>query len=167
MGWRCSKGLLTLQFLVGLLLVGPTSSLYQPREVVTRLRSEATPSTRAFDYDFPSSTAESFWFWLFAPFPPVPPNHSDPNPVSGERAPRPCAVAERGASTTTPPAMDEGYANLPTSHLLGSVPVPMQSPTRFSASLVSLGIVADLGWFVSAGCDTGRQETQSPRRPRL
>jgi hypothetical protein len=26
-----------------------------------------------------------------------------------------------------PPAMDEGYANLPTNHLLGSVPILMQS----------------------------------------
>jgi hypothetical protein len=133
--------------------------------LVTRLRSEATPSTRAFDDDFPSSTAESFWFWLFAPFPPLPPNHTDPNP--GERAPRPCAVAERGASANDATGHGRGLRQPPHQPPPRLRPRTDAIPTRLSASLVSLGIVADLGWFVSAGYDTGRQETQSPRRPRL
>ena len=66
---------------------------------------------------------------LLPPFPSPPTQHPrSPSRLRRTRVARPCAAAEiEGASATTPPAMEDGYANLPTSHLLGSVPVPTQS----------------------------------------
>ena len=98
--------------------------------LVTRLRSEATPST----------TARGRWTTT-SPLPRQSPSGSGflpPFPLSPQTTPIPIpypANARRGhaqllreeRAQTTPPAMDEGYANLPISHLLGSVPVSMQS----------------------------------------
>jgi hypothetical protein len=102
--------------------------------------------------------AQSRRVLAFCPFPalpPFPPNHTDPNPaVSGERAPRPCAAAERRSERNDATGHGRGLFQPPHQPPPRLRPRTDPIPTRLSASLVSLGIVADLGWFVSVGCDT-------------
>lgn len=74
----------------------------------------------------------------------------------------------RGATTPPPPpesaAMDEGYANLPTSHLLGSVPVtdPLPPPLLLSASRVSFFVWCFVVWWF--GCDGFCRPPWPPKR---